>query len=232
MGDIYTRTRLILGDENIKRLQQATVAVFGIGGVGSFAAEALARAGVGHLVLIDSDKVDITNCNRQIHALTSTIGVAKADAMEERLKLVNPTIEITKIKEFYLPENRAVFFPLQYDFIVDAIDTITSKIDLARYADEVGLRLISSMGTGNKLHPERLELADIYETSVCPIARIMRKKLKLAGVKKLKVVYSKEEPLKVPELDGERVPGSTSFVPSTAGLIAAGYVVRELCGIA
>lgn len=239
------RTELLLGKTGLERLASSTVAVFGIGGVGSFATEALARAGIGHLVLVDHDVVDVSNINRQLHALTTTVGKRKTELMRERILKINPDAVVDTISEFYLPDNAEKFFLCKYDYVVDAIDTVTSKINLVLQCRDRNIPIISSMGAGNKLHPEMFEIADIYSTSVDPLARVMRKKLKEHGIKSLKVVYSREVPivptgLGQPEVMGEnagerddlpkkkRVPGSISFVPSAAGLILAGEVVRNL----
>ena len=237
MLDQFSRTRILLGNAAMERLAGARVAVFGVGGVGSYAAEALVRCGVGSFVLVDSDDVSLTNVNRQIHATLDTVGQCKTSVMAERMRSINPGVEIQEINEFYLPENHDLFFGGRLDYIVDAIDTVKSKIDLIVEADRRGIPIISSMGAGNKLNPAQLEVSDIYKTSVCPLARALRQKLKKLGIRKLKVVYSKEEPLKpmvigghTEEPPGSRhtVPGSVSFVPSVAGLIAASEVVKDL----
>lgn len=232
----------------MERLKGATVAVFGVGGVGSFAAEALARTGVGHLVLIDNDTVCMTNINRQIHATTKTIGKAKTLVMKERIADINPEAEVTTIDGFFLPESADDFFPVPYDYVIDAIDTVSGKIGLVLACRERSIPIISCMGAGNKLDPTKLKAMDISRTTVDPIARVMRKKLKELRVPKLKVVCSTEKPLKVSQsgcgancicppgsarnCDRRRaVPGSISFVPSVAGLILAGEVIRDLCGI-
>ena len=241
----FSRTELLLGAAGMERLGKSCVAVFGIGGVGSFVAEALVRSGVGHLVLIDDDRVCETNINRQLHATTKTVGRLKSEVMRERLLEINPAAVVDVIADFYLPEKAQEFFCFPYDYIVDAIDTVTGKIDLVLQAQQRGIPIISSMGAGNKLHPELFEVADIYETSVCPLARVMRRELRQRGVKSLQVVYSREKPLMPgnqgcgsecicppgsPRTCAQRrsVPGSISFVPSAAGLIAAGVVVRGL----
>lgn len=244
MGTIhrFSRTELVLGREGLSRLTAARVAVFGVGGVGSYVAEGLARAGVGHLVLVDNDVISLTNINRQLHSLTSTLGKQKTAVMRERILDINPAAEITVINAFYLPDNADSFFMenTPYDYVVDAIDTVAGKISLAAECAKRHLPIISSMGAGNKVDPARFEVADIYETSVDPLARVMRKKLKELGVKKLKVVYSKEEPRQVILPDsgevekkgsaGRMAPGSISFVPSVAGLIIASEVVKDLTG--
>lgn len=233
MKEQFIRTGLLLGEEAITKLNHAKVAVFGVGGVGGFAVEALARAGIGTFVLVDNDVVSESNLNRQIIALKSTVGRPKVEVMRERILEIYPDAEVETVQSFFLPENAAQFDFSSCDYIVDAIDTVTGKIELAMQAQKAGVPIISSMGAGNKLDPTRFEVADIYNTSVCPLARVMRKELKKREIEKLKVVYSKEpamEPLiKISEDGGKRqVPGSVSFVPSTAGLIVAGEVVKDL----
>ena len=196
--EIFQRTKLLLGEENFLKLQNSTVAIFGIGGVGSFTAEALARSGVGHLILIDKDNIDITNINRQIHALTSTIGKSKVEVMKERIFEINPSAKVDAIQKFYLPnENAEDFFICDYDYVVDAIDTITAKINLVCECKSRGIKIISSMGAGNKFNPEKFKVGDIFETSVDPVAKVLRKKFKELGIKNLKVVYSDEVPKKI-----------------------------------
>lgn len=227
----FSRTEMLLGQEGMERLAASTVAIFGIGGVGSFVAEGLARAGVGHLVLIDNDVICLSNINRQIHATADTVGRRKTEAMRERILGINPEAVVDRIDDFYLPENGEKFFRQDYDYVADAIDTITGKIHLVLQCHERGIPIICSMGAGNKLEPARFEVADIYDTSVDPIARIMRKKLKEHRIPHLKVVYSREKPIAAGNGDpaGTRaVPGSISFVPSVAGLIMAGEIVRDL----
>ncbi|MBR6709929.1 MAG: tRNA threonylcarbamoyladenosine dehydratase [Selenomonadaceae bacterium] len=222
---------MLLGQEGMERLAASTVAIFGIGGVGSFVAEGLARAGVGHLVLIDNDVICLSNINRQLHATADTVGRRKTEAMRERILGINPEAVVDRIDDFYLPENGEKFFRQDYDYVADAIDTITGKIHLVLQCHERGIPIICSMGAGNKLEPARFEVADIYDTSVDPIARIMRKKLKEHRIPHLKVVYSREKPIAAGSGDpaGTRaVPGSISFVPSVAGLIMAGEIVRDL----
>lgn len=222
----FQRTQLLLGAENFAKLTAATVAIFGIGGVGSFTAEALARSGVGHLVLIDKDNVDVTNINRQIHALSSTVGKPKVEVMRDRILEINPAAKVDAVQKFYLPDEPAEnFFICEYDYAVDAIDTISAKIVLAVECRRRKIPLISSMGAGNKLDPTRFKVADIFKTSVDPIAKVMRKKLRELGVDALKVVYSEEVPLKV---GAEKIIGSAAFVPSVAGLIMAAEVVKDL----
>lgn len=222
MEDRFTRTRMLLGDESLEILQKSKIAVFGLGGVGGYAAEALARAGVGSLDLIDKDQVDITNLNRQIIALRSTIGRDKTEVMKERIADIDPEICVTAHHCFFLPETEFDFSG--FDYVVDAIDTVTAKIHLIVRARQAGVPVISSMGTGNKLDPSRFEVARIDKTSVCPLAKVMRRELKKRGITDLKVVYSKEEPIR----QGNRAPASISFVPPAAGLLLAGEVVRDL----
>ncbi|MBS5873068.1 MAG: tRNA threonylcarbamoyladenosine dehydratase [Clostridiales bacterium] len=235
MPDAFSRERMLLGEEAVERLQKSHVIVFGLGGVGSFAVEALARAGVGELTLVDHDTVSLTNLNRQLYALHSTMGRWKAEVACDRVRDINPDCRVHVIPEFYLPEHAERFWGARYDYIVDAIDTVSAKIDLACRAQELGIPIIASMGTGNKLDPSRFEVADIYDTQVCPLCRVMRRELKKRDVKKLKVVYSREEPRKPApcgEETGKRaVPGSISFVPPAAGLLLAGEVIRALSGI-
>ena len=243
----FSRTELLLGEEAMTKLAGSTVAIFGVGGVGSFVAEGLARAGVGHLVLIDNDLICLTNINRQIHATSKTVGKLKTAMMKQRILEINPQAVVDTIDKFYLPENAAEFFNQPYDYVVDAIDTVTGKINLVLKCQELNIPIICSMGAGNKLDPTKFEVTDIYKTSVDPIARVMRKKLKENRVRKLKVVYSKEKPLVVKQsgcgdncicppgsarnCDIRRaVPGSISFVPSVVGLIIAGEVVRDITG--
>jgi len=274
MRERFQRTEMLLGSEGMERLANARVAVFGLGGVGGFAAEALARSGVGALDLIDYDTVSESNCNRQLLALESTVGAYKVDVAAERIGQINPDCKVRAYKLFYLPETEQYLDLGDYDYIIDAIDTVTGKLLLIGNAKEAGVPIISAMGTGNKLDPAAFRVADITETSVCPLARIMRKELKKRGIEHLKVVYSEEKPL-VPEhreqqetstakaetleeklaaMDVQRsvftcdgtacgscggcegshkkdIPGSVSFVPGVAGMILAGVVIRELCGI-
>ena len=233
MEDTFIRTRMLLGESAMEKLNNSKAAVFGIGGVGSYVAEALARSGVGRFILVDSDRIASSNINRQIHALTTTVGMFKTEAMKERILLINPEAEVKTINEFYLP-GKDDMIDSDVDVIVDAVDTVSAKIGLVMYGEEKKIPVISSMGTGNKLHPEMLKLADIYDTKVCPLAKVMRKELKKRGIKKLKVVYSEEEPWKPADMGEEipkgkrQVPGSTAFVPSAAGLIIASEVVRML----
>ena len=228
--DWTMRTEMLLGRDAIERLASSKVAVFGIGGVGGFVCEGLIRAGVGELELIDSDKVDVTNINRQIIALNTTVGRSKAELMKERALMINPEIRVTSREVFFGPDNREDFDFASYDYVVDAIDSMTSKIELIVRAKESGTPVISAMGAGNKLDPTAFRVADIYETSVCPLAKILRKELRKRDIDSLKVVYSTEPAIKATGEDGRprRTPGSVSFVPSVMGLIMAGEVVKDL----
>lgn len=246
----FSRTELLIGKEGLEKLERARVAVFGIGGVGGYVVEALARSGVGALDLIDDDKVCLTNLNRQIIAAGSTIGKYKVDVARDRILDINPRAAVNVHKTFYMPETAEEFDFSVYDYVVDAIDTVTGKLALAEQAKTAGVPIISSMGAGNKMDPTAFEVADIYETSVCPLARVMRRELKKRGITELKVVYSREKPLTpleneenscrtecvcppgtVRKCAGRRqVPGSNAFVPPVAGLIIAGEVVKDLCG--
>lgn len=222
--DIFSRTERLIGEDALRKLQNSNIIIFGLGGVGSYTAEALARSGIGKMTVVDKDTVDITNINRQLYALRSTVGKPKAEVAKARILDINPECEITAIQKMYLPENSEDFNLSQYDYIIDAIDNVTAKIDLAVKAEQLGIPIISSMGTGNKLDPTAFKVSDIYKTSVCPLCRVMRTQLKKRGVKKLKVVYSEE----MPKTDGERTPASISFVPPAAGLIIAGEVIRDI----
>ncbi len=247
----FSRTELLLGNAAMEKLAASRVAVFGIGGVGGYTVEALARSGIGAIDIIDDDKVCLTNINRQIYATRKTIGQYKVDVAKERILDINPDIKVTAYKTFYTPETSSQFDFSAYDYVVDAIDTVTGKIELVMNAAKAGTPIISSMGAGNKLNPAAFEVADIYKTSVCPLARVMRYELKKRGIKKLKVVYSKEKPI-TPIDNNEisckthcvcppgtqrkctarrQVPGSTAFVPSVAGLIIAGEIIKDLTGV-
>lgn len=229
MQEEFKRTAMLIGEEAVERLSKCRVAVFGVGGVGGYVVEALARSGVGRLDLIDNDIVSITNINRQIIATHNTLGMFKVDAAKDRILSINPKAEVNVFKTFYLPENSAQFDFSVYDYIVDAVDTVTAKIEIIENARKVEVPVISSMGTGNKLQPAMLEIDDIYKTSVCPLAKVMRHELRKRGIKNLKVLYSKEIPVRNEENTAEkRVPASISFVPSAAGLIIAGEVIRDL----
>ena len=224
MSERFSRTELLIGKENVERLGRARVAVFGVGGVGGCAVEALVRSGVGTLDLIDADVVSLSNVNRQIIATEKTVGRAKVDVAKERALEINPDIKVNTYKIFYLPETAGQFDFTLYDYVVDAIDTVTGKLGLIMQAKEAGVPVISCMGAGNKLDAAAFRVEDIYRTSVCPLAKVMRRELKKRGVKDLKVVYSKEEPVK----KGNQIPGSIAFVPPAAGLILAGEVVKDL----
>ena len=225
MYEGFSREERLIGKENVEKLNKSKVAVFGIGGVGSFVVEGLARAGIGKFLLVDNDTVDITNINRQIHANITTIGKNKVDVMKERILNINPQAEVDVSTEFFMPGSKLLDNSLGY--IVDAIDTVTGKIELVCRANELNIPIISGMGTGNKLDPTKFEVADIYKTSVCPLAKVMRKELRSRGIEKLKVVYSKEEPIK-PNDGDYKTPASISFVPSVAGLIIAGEVIKDI----
>ncbi len=244
----FSRTEMLIGKDAVKRLQGSKIAVFGIGGVGSFVVEGLVRSGVGKLVLVDDDVVCETNINRQLHATSKTIGKPKVEVMRDRVLEINPKIEVTAIQRFYMPESADGIIAGDENYIVDAIDTVTAKIALIVNAKNLGIPVISAMGAGNKLDPTRFEVADIYETSVCPLAKVMRRELKRRGIDALKVVYSKEEPIKPVQPDecrcsesasisnvtiskrvtNRQIPGSVSFVPSVMGLIIAGEVIKDL----
>lgn len=244
----FSRTELLLGIEGMDKLKKARVIIFGIGGVGGYTVEALARSGVGHFDIVDDDKVCLTNINRQIIATRKTIGKYKVDVMKERILEINPKAEINTYQCFFLPENANEFDFKQYDYIVDAIDTVSAKLELVIQAKEANVPIISCMGAGNKLDPTRFEVSDIYKTSVCPLAKVMRKELRVRGIEDLKVVYSKEPAMKPIEDDNKncknncicpsgtdrkctdkrQVPGSVSFVPSVAGLIIAGEVIKDI----
>ncbi len=247
----FSRTELLLGKESMNTLEQARVAIFGIGGVGGYTAEALVRSGIGHFDLIDDDKICLTNLNRQIIATRKTVGRYKTEVMKERILEINPQAEVEIHQCFYLPETKDQFDFTRYSYVVDAVDTVTAKLALVEQAQQAGVPIISSMGAGNKLDASQFKVADIYETSVCPLAKVMRRELKKRGVKKLKVVYSEEQPLKPIEdmaiscregcicppgaerkcTQRRAIPGSTAFVPSVAGLIIAGEVVKDLSSI-
>lgn len=231
MNSAFIRSSYLLCAEGMERLGNSKVAIFGIGGVGSYAAEALARTGIGSLILIDYDTIDITNINRQIHATSKTVGLPKVDVMRDRLLEINPGLIVKTIQKRYTKETRLEFLDPSFDYIIDAIDMISSKIDLVTSSLEMGIPIISSMGAGNKLDPTAFMVSDIYNTRVCPLARVMRNELRKRGVKALKVVYSPEEPIDVNLGDVDRrkaIPGSVSFVPSVAGLILAGEVIKDI----
>lgn len=231
----FSRTELLLGAKALQGLQAARVAVFGIGGVGGYVCEALVRSGVGHFDLVDMDTVSLTNINRQIVATHKTIGRYKTEVMQERMADINPEADVRVHNCFFLPENAQDFPFEEYDYVVDAVDTVTAKLSIIEKAQKAGVPVISSMGAGNKLDASRFQVADIYQTRICPLAKVMRRELKKRGIERLKVVYSEEEPVK-PKVQMERppagkhsVPGSVAFVPSVAGLILAGEVVKDLC---
>ena len=247
----FSRTQLVYGPEAMEKFAAARVAVFGIGGVGGYVVEALARSGIGALDLIDDDKVCLTNINRQIIATRKTVGKYKVDVAEERVHDINPKCEVRTYKTFFLPETRDQFDFHEYDYVVDAIDTVTGKIAIIEMANEASVPVISSMGAGNKVDPSLFEVADIYETSICPLAKVMRRELRKRGIESLKVVYSKEEPRRPVEDESiscrqncvcppgtarnctqrRDIPGSTAFVPSVAGLIIAGEVINDLAAV-
>ena len=243
----FSRTELVIGKEGLEKLSNAKVAIFGLGGVGSFVLEGLVRAGVGNFVLIDDDRICLTNLNRQILATRKTVGQPKVEVAKQRILDINPDANVEIHQEFFMPETEGIL-DNSIDYIVDCIDTVTAKIELVVIADKLNITIISCMGTGNKLDPTRFEVTDIYKTSVCPLAKVMRKELRSRGIKKLKVVYSKEEPVRLNETTENsckhncicppgtkrkctirnQVPGSVSFVPSVAGLIIAGEVVKSI----
>lgn len=247
----FSRTQLLLGVEAMKKLSESRVAVFGVGGVGGYACEALVRSGVGHFDLIDDDKVCLTNLNRQIIATRKTVGKYKTDVMKERMLEINPEVDVTIHKCFFLPENADEFPFSEYDYVIDAVDTVTAKLELVMKCRELNVPIISSMGAGNKLDASAFRVADIYKTKMCPLAKVMRRELKKRGVKKLKVVYSEEKPTRPIEdmsvscrtncicppgaahkcTERRDIPGSVAFVPSVAGLIIAGEVVKDLTGV-
>ena len=227
MEEQFSRTELLIGKDGVEKLKKSKVAIFGLGGVGSYVVEALARAGVGDFILVDNDIISETNINRQIIATYKTIGKPKIQIEKERILEINPNAKVKIFKEFFMPESPD-FIDENVSYIVDAIDTITAKIELVVRAKKMNKPIISCMGTGNKLDPTKFEVTDIYKTSVCPLAKVMRKELKNRKIDNLKVLYSKEEPIK---LNNKQVPGSISFVPSVAGLIIAGEVIKDIIGL-
>ena len=234
MKNQFSRTELIIGKENLEKLHKSKVAIFGLGGVGSYVVEGLVRAGVQNFILVDNDVVDTTNINRQIIATTKTIGKPKVEVARDRILEINPKANVEIHQEFFMPESLGILDDT-VDYIVDAVDTVTAKIELVVRANKLNIPIVSCMGTGNKLDPTRFEVTDIYKTSVCPLAKVMRKELKARNIKSLKVVYSKEEPIKAnnenlieSENTKKQVPGSISFVPSVAGLIIAGEVIKDI----
>lgn len=229
MESQFSRTELLIGKSGVEKLNKSKVAIFGIGGVGSFVVEGLARAGIGNFILIDNDIISLSNLNRQIIATRSTLGKNKVEIARERILEINPNANVEIYKEFFLPNTEGILDE-SIDYIVDSIDTVTAKIELVIRAQKLNIPIISCMGTGNKLNPTKFEVTDIFKTSVCPLAKVMRKELKARGIQSLKVVYSKEEPIIPLNEKGERstVPGSVSFVPSVAGLIIAGEVIKDI----
>lgn len=249
MENQFSRTELVIGKENQEKLKNSKVVVFGVGGVGSYVVEGLARAGIGSFVIVDNDEVSVSNINRQLIATHKTVGKAKVDVVKERILDINPDAKVETFKEFVTKESRE-YFDSNVSYVVDAIDTVTAKLDLIERANKLNVPIISCMGTGNKLDPTRFEVTDIYKTSICPLAKVMRKELRARGIKKLKVVYSKEEPIKINNASEHscktncicppgtkrkctirnQIPGSISFVPSVAGLIIAGEVIKDIIG--
>ena len=233
----FSRTELLIGKEGIEKLNKSKVAVFGLGGVGSYVVEGLARAGIGNFILVDNDKVDLTNINRQIIATHKTIGIPKVEVARNRILDINPDAKVEIYQEFFMPDSKEIL-DNTVNYVVDAVDTVTAKIELVVRAKKLNIPIISSMGTGNKLDSTKFEVTDIYKTSICPLAKVMRKELKARGIDNLKVVYSKEEAIKpgnINELEikeenktKKQVPGSISFVPSVAGLIVAGEVIKDI----
>ena len=227
----FSREELLIGKEALEKLQNSKVAIFGIGGVGSFVVEGLVRAGIGNFILVDKDVVDITNINRQLIATNKTIGKSKVDIAKERILEINSNAKVETYNEFFMPETEGLIDD-SIDYIVDCVDTVKAKIELVVRANEMDIPIISSMGTGNKLDPTKFEVTDIYKTSICPLAKVIRKELKAREIKKLKVVYSKEQPIRREKLNQEtttkQVPASISFVPSVAGLIIAGEIIKDL----
>ena len=232
--DKFSRTGLLIGEDGLKKLKNSRVIIFGIGGVGGYTVEALARCGIENITIVDNDTVSTSNVNRQIIATITTVGKLKVDVMKERILSINPNANVVTFNTFYSPDNSSTFDFSNYDYVVDAIDSVTGKIELCVRAQQTNTPIISSMGAGNKLNPTMFEVADVYKTSVCPLAKVMRRELKARGIKKLKVVYSKEEPIKITNTyveipEGKRqIPGSISFVPSVVGLLIASEVIKDL----
>lgn len=224
MDEQFARTELLIKKEGIQKLQAAKVAIFGIGGVGSFVCEGLVRAGIGSFVLIDNDKVCLSNLNRQIIATRKTIGEFKVDVMKNRILEINPEAKVEVFKEFYMPNSKTNIINQDLSYVIDCVDTVTAKIEIIMQCKRLNINTISAMGTGNKLDPTKFKITDIYKTNVCPLAKVMRKELRKRNIDNLKVLYSEEEPIK------NQIPGSISFVPSVAGLIIAGEVVRDIIG--
>lgn len=237
----FSRTELLIGKEGVDKLKNSKIAVFGIGGVGSFVVEGLVRVGVSNLILIDNDTVDLTNLNRQLIATRKTIGKYKVDVMKERILEINPDAKVETYKEFFMPDSKAEIIKDNLNYVVDCVDTVTAKIEIIKQCKELEVPIISSMGTGNKLNPSKLTITDIYKTNICPLAKVMRKELRKRNIDKLKVIYSEEEPIipdeRIEEIckkEGtkkKQVPGSVSFVPSVAGLMIAGEIVRDIIKI-
>lgn len=230
MQNQFSRTELLIGKNGIEKLQNARIAIFGIGGVGSYVVEGLARAGIENFILVDKDTVDLTNINRQIIATHKTLGRSKVEVAKERIIEINPNANVEIYQEFFMPDSKGILDET-VNYIVDAIDTVTAKIELAVRANKLNIPIISSMGTGNKLDPTKFEVTDIYKTSVCPVAKVMRKELKNKQINKLKVVYSKEQPAKLNTIEEANTIGSISFVPSVVGLIIAGEVIKDIINI-
>ena len=233
MDEKFSRTEMLIGKDGIKKLKKSKVAIFGVGGVGSFVCEGLARSGVGSFILIDHDKVSESNINRQIIATTKTIGKYKVDVMKKRILEINPDANVEVFKEFYMPDSDSNIITKDLSYVVDCIDTVTAKIAIVCKCNELNVPIISSMGTGNKLNPLKFEVTDINKTTVCPLAKVMRRELRKRDIKKLKVLYSKEDPIDVSECEAnkkaqKKVPGSISFVPSVAGLVIAGEVIKDI----
>ncbi len=229
--EIFKRTEMLIGNDNMKKLNKSSIAIFGVGGVGGYVAEALARCGVGKLTLVDNDVVSVTNINRQIIAAHETVGQLKTAVMKKRILSINPDANVQVYNCFFTPENSSKIDFKQFDYIVDAVDTVTAKIEIIKKAKEEGAPVISSMGTGNKLDPSKFQIADISKTTVCPLARVMRRELKMRNIKNVPVLYSTEQPIEVEPIGdtaGKNNVGSISFVPSTAGLLIAGYVINDI----
>ncbi|MBP3496098.1 MAG: tRNA threonylcarbamoyladenosine dehydratase [Clostridia bacterium] len=223
-----SRTKMLFGEENVEKLINKKVIVFGVGGVGGYVCESLARSGIGQIDIVDNDTVSLSNINRQIIALHSTVGKSKVEVMRERMLDINPSIKVETYNTFFLPENSCEFDFSKYDYVIDAIDTVKGKVELAVICDSLNIPIIASMGAGNKIDPLGFKVADIYKTSVCPLARVMRAELKKRGVKKLKTVYSEEKPYKQAANERERIPASCSFIPSVVGLIISAEVIKDL----
>ena len=227
----FSRTELLIKKEGIEKLQNAKIAIFGIGGVGSFAVEGLVRAGIKDFVLIDNDKICLTNLNRQLIATRKTIGNFKVDVMKERILDINPEAKVETFKDFFMPGSNSNIITQDLSYVLDCVDTVTAKLEIVMQCEKLNIPIISAMGTGNKLDPSKFEITDIYKTSICPLAKVMRKELRKRNIDNLKVIYSKEEPIKIDEYMGstsKQVPGSISFVPSVAGLMIAGEVIKDI----